>query len=121
MTSSSKNVYIDKLADIVNKYKNTYHSTIEMKPVDVKPSTYFDFNEENNKEDPKFKVGDRVRVSKYKNIFVKCTLLIGLKNFLWFKILKIQSKGHMLLIVVIMKKLLERFMRKNCKRQVKKK
>ena len=44
MTSISKNVYIDKLDDIVNKYNNTYHSTIKMKPVDVKPSTYIDSN-----------------------------------------------------------------------------
>ena len=53
MTSTSKNVYIDKLDDIVNKYNNTY-STVKMKPVDIKSSTYIDFNKENNKEDPKF-------------------------------------------------------------------
>ena len=44
MTSITKNVYIDKLDDIVNKYNNTYHSTIKMEPVDVKLSTYIDFN-----------------------------------------------------------------------------
>ena len=53
------------------KRNNTYHRTIKMKPVDVKPSTYFDFNEENRKEGPKFKVNDNVRISKYKNIFAK--------------------------------------------------
>ena len=66
MTSISKDVYIDKLDkldDIVNKYNNTYHSTIKMKPVDVKSSTYIDFNKDNNKEDPKFKVDDHVRIS----------------------------------------------------------
>ena len=57
-------MYIDKLGDIVNKYNNTYHSTIKMKPVDVKLNSYIDFNEENNEEDPKFKVGDHVRISK---------------------------------------------------------
>ena len=51
MTSISKNVYIDKLADIVDKY-NTYHSTIKIKPVDVNPSVYIDFSKENNKEGP---------------------------------------------------------------------
>ena len=51
MTSISKNVYIDKLADIVDKY-NTYHSTVKMKPVDVNPSVYIDFSKENNKEGP---------------------------------------------------------------------
>ena len=56
MTSISKNVDIDKLEDIVNKYNNTYCKTIKMKTIDVKSSTYFDFNEENNKEGPKFKV-----------------------------------------------------------------
>ena len=64
-------MYIDKLDDIVNKYNNTYHRTIKMKPVDVKRSIYIDFNKENNKEGPKFKVGDNVRISKYKNIFGK--------------------------------------------------
>ena len=71
MTSVSKNVYIDKLNDLVNKYNNTYHRTIKMKPFDVKLSTYIDFNKENNKEGPKFKVGDHVKISKYKNIFCK--------------------------------------------------
>ena len=71
MTSISKNVYIDKLDHIVNKYNHTYHSTIKMKPVDVKSSTYIDFDKKNNKEDPKFIVGDHVRISKYKNIFLK--------------------------------------------------
>ena len=71
MTSISKIVYIDKLADIVNKYNNTYNSTIKMKPVDVKSSTYIDFGKNINKENPKFKVGDHARLSKHKNIFAK--------------------------------------------------
>ena len=71
MTSISKNVYIDKLDDIVNKYNNTYHSTIKMKPVDVKSNTYIDYSKEINNKDPKFKIGDIVRISKYKNIFAK--------------------------------------------------
>ena len=69
MTSISKNVYIDKLDDIVNKYNNTYHSTIKMKPVDVKSSTYIASSKEINDKDPKCKIGDIVRISKYKNIF----------------------------------------------------
>ena len=71
MTLLSKNVYIDKLANIVNKYNNRYHSTIKMKPDDVKSSIYIDFNKENNKEDSKFKDSDHVRISKQKNIFAK--------------------------------------------------
>ena len=71
MTSISKNVSINKLDDIVNKYNNTYHNTIKMKPVDVKSSLYIDSSKEINDKDPKFKVGDIVRISKYKNIFGK--------------------------------------------------
>ena len=71
MTAISKNVYINKLDNIVNEYNNTYHRTIKMKPVDVKDNTYIDFQKEVNDRDPKFKVGDNVRISKYKNIFAK--------------------------------------------------
>ena len=69
MTSISKNVYIKKLDEIVNKYKNTYYRTIKMKPVDVKDNTYIDFGKESNNKDPKFQVGNHVRISK--NIFAK--------------------------------------------------
>ena len=71
MTSVSKNVYIDKLDDIVDEYNNTYHRAIKIKPVDVKDNTYIDFEKEVNDRDLKFKVGDHVRISKYKNIFAK--------------------------------------------------
>ena len=69
MTSVSKNVYIDKLSDIVNEYNNTYHKTIKMKLADVKGNTYIDFPKEVNDKDPKFKVGDHVRIPKYKKYF----------------------------------------------------
>ena len=71
ITSVSKNVYIDKLDDIVDEHNNTSHRTIKMKPADVKNNTYIDFEEEVKDKDPKFKVIDRVRISKYKNIFAK--------------------------------------------------
>ena len=64
-------MHIDKLGDIDKKYNNTYHTTIKMKPVDVKDNTYIDVRKEINDKDPKFKVGDHVRISKYKNIFAK--------------------------------------------------
>ena len=64
-------MYIGKLDNIVNKYDNTYHSTIKIKPVDVKSSTYIDSRKEISDKDPKFKTGDIVRISKYKNIFGK--------------------------------------------------
>ena len=71
MTSISKNVYTDKLDDIVNEYNNTKHRGTKMKPVDVKDNTYIKFGKEVNDNDPKFKVGHHVRISKYKNIFPK--------------------------------------------------
>ena len=71
MTPVSKNVYIDKLGDMVSEYNNTYHRIIKMKPVDVEDNTHIDFEEEVNDKDPKFKFGDHVRISKYKNIFAK--------------------------------------------------
>ena len=64
-------MYIDKLDDIVDEYNNTKHRTIKMKPIDVKDNTYIDFGKEVNDNDPKFKVGDHVRISKYKNVFAK--------------------------------------------------
>ena len=71
MTSISKNVYINKLDDIVDEYNNIYHTTIKMKPIDVKDNIYINTSKEINNKDPKFKVGDHVRISKYKNIFAK--------------------------------------------------
>ena len=67
----SKNVYYDVLDDIVGKYKNTWHSTIKMKPKDVKDDNFTEYIEESNEKDPKFKVGDCVRISKHKNVFAK--------------------------------------------------
>ena len=61
---------LEKLDDIVNKYNNTYRNTIKMS-VDVKSSTYIDSSKKSNDKDPKFKVGDIVRISKHKNIFSK--------------------------------------------------
>ena len=71
MTSVSKTVYIDKLDDIVNEYNNTKHRTTKMKPIDVKDNTYINFGKEVNDNNPKFKVGDHVRISKYKKKFAK--------------------------------------------------
>ena len=71
MISVTKNVFIDKLDDIVNEYSNTYHRKVKMKPVDVKNNKYIDSSKKVNDKDPKFKVDDHVRISKYKNIFAK--------------------------------------------------
>ena len=120
MTSISKNVYIDKLDDIVNKYNNTYHRTIKMKPVDVKSSTYIDCSKEINDEDPKFKIGDIVRISKYKNIFARSyvpnwseEVFVIKKNkntVVWTYVIS-DLKGEEIVVT---------FTKKNCKKQTKK-
>ena len=82
MTAISKNVYFDVLDDIVDEYNNTYHKTIKMKPIVVRDDSFAEYNEESNEKAPKSKVGDHVRISKYKNIFSKDMLLIGVKKSL---------------------------------------
>ena len=120
MTSVSKNVYIDKLDDIVGEYDNTYHGKIKMKLADVKNNTYIDFEKEINDKYSKFKVGDNVRISKYKNILLKDTHQPSLKKFSLLVKLKIQFHRHMLLMTLMVKKLLEYVMKKNYKRLIKK-
>ena len=71
MTTISKNVYFYVLDDVVDEYNNTYHKTITMKPVDVGDDSFAGYSKESNEKDPKFKVGDHVRISKFKNIFAK--------------------------------------------------
>ena len=71
MTAISKNVYFDVLDDIVDKYNNLVHETIKMKPIDITDHSYTKYNANPNKKRPKFKVGDHVRISNYKNIFAK--------------------------------------------------
>ena len=71
MTSISRNVYNDKLDDIVNRFNYTYYRTIKMKSVDVKDNTYIDFGKKVNDKNPKFKIGDYVKMSKYKEVFAK--------------------------------------------------
>ena len=71
MKAAPKNVYFDVLDDIVNKYNNTVHRTLKMKPIDVTSDSYAEYNEDSNEKNRKFKVSDRVRISKYKNVFAK--------------------------------------------------
>ena len=81
MNSVSKNVYIDKFDDIVNKYNNTYCRTIKMKPADVKSSIYIDFNKENNKKVPLFKLIIMLEYQNIKIFMKKVTLQIDLKKY----------------------------------------
>ena len=71
MLSISKNIYFDVLDDIVNKYNDTVHRTTKMKPIDVISDSYAEYNEDSNETKSKRKVGDRVKISKYKNTFAK--------------------------------------------------
>ena len=102
LTSISKNVYTDKLNDIVNKCNNKYHKAI-------------------NDKGPKIKVSGIVITLKYKSIFKKFTLQIGLKKFLWLKMLGILHRGHISLMILMEKKLLERLIKTNCKEKRKEK
>ena len=120
MTSISKNVCINKLDDIVNKYNNTYHRTIKMKPVDIKLSIYTEFNKENNKEGPRFKVGDHVRISKYKNNFLKVYVLNRSEEVFVIKKVKKTAPWTYVIGDPNGEELLERFTKKNCNKQIKK-
>ena len=95
MAAISKNVYFDFLDDIVNKYNNTVHKTIKTKPIDVTDDSYTEYVENSNKKDPKFKVGDHVRISKYQTFLLKDMLQIGQKKVLLLAKSKIQFLGHM--------------------------
>ena len=94
MTAISNNVYFDVLDDIVYEYNNTVHRTIKMEPIDITGDSCVKYNQNPNKKDPKFKVDDHVRISKYKNILLKDILQIGYKKFLLLIKLKIQFLGH---------------------------
>ena len=95
MTAVPKNVYFDVLDDIVDKYNNTFHRTIKMKPIDAKSVCYPEYNVESNEKDPKFKAGDHVRISKYKDILARLVW----KSFFFLAKLKIQYHGLILLII----------------------
>ena len=107
------------LNDIVNKCKNTVHRTIKMKPIDVTDDSYADYNEDFSKKDPKFKVADHVRISKYKNLFAKGYTPNWSEEVFVIKKVK-NTVGLMLLMILMMKKLQEHFMKKNCKKQIQK-
>ena len=89
MITISKNLHIDRLADIVDKFNNTYHRINKMKAIDVNSSTYLDFEVESNDKDRKFEVGDHVRTSKYKNIFANGYTPNCKKKFVWLQKIKI--------------------------------
>ena len=113
MISVSKNVYIDKLDYIVNKCNIICLSLIRIKPVDVKPNNNINSSKEINDTDRKFEIGDIVRLSKYKNIFAKGYIPNWSEDLLWLKPSRILFPEHNLIMILKMKKLLERFTKKS--------
>ena len=99
-------MYIDKLDDIGNKYNNTCHITIKMKPVDVKSNTYTNYAIENNDKNPKFKVGDNVRMKKCKTIFAK-DYTPNLSEEI-FVIKNVENTALWAYVILMLKKLLKR-------------
>ena len=120
MTAISKNVYFDVLDDIVSKYNITVHKTIKMKPVDVTDDSYAECNENFNKKDPQFKVGDHAKISKYKNIFAKGYAPYWSEEV--FVVSKIKNTIPWTYVVSDLngEEITEAFMKKNCKKLVKK-
>ena len=119
ITVISGDRYFDFLDDIVNKYSNTVHTTIKIKPIDVRSNSYAEYNVHSNEKDPKFKVGDRVRKSKYKSSFTSGYTQIqseqvfvaskARNTFSWTYLISDLNGG----------KLMELFMNKNCKNKSK--
>ena len=120
MTSISKNAYIDKLDDIVNEYNNTYHRTIKMKPINVTDNTYINSDKEVNDKDHKFKVGNHVRISKYKNIFAKGYTPNWSEEVSMIKKIKNTVPWTSIIHDLNGKEITGTFMKKNCKKKKKK-
>ena len=99
MTAILKNVYFDVLYDIVDKYNNSVHKTIKIKPIGVTSDSYAKNNGDCNETKPKFRVGDHFRISKYKKTFLLMdTLKIGQKKLFSLPKLRIQFRGLLLLV-----------------------
>ena len=99
MTAISNNIYFDVLDDIVDEYNNIYHRTIKMNPINVGDDSFAEYNKESNKKDPKFKVGDHGRISKFKNVFAKGYTPKWSEEI--FVVIKIKNTvlGHMQLVI----------------------
>ena len=99
MTAVSKSVYFDVLDDIFDEYNNAFHKTIDMKPIDVRFDSYTGYNVDSTQNDPKFKIDDHVKTSKYKTKLIKDIPIIGQKKVLLLAESKMQFNGLMLLVI----------------------
>ena len=120
MTTIGENVYFNGLDDIVKKYNNTVHSSIKMKPKDATDDSFVEYSEQTNNKIPKFKVGDNVRISKYKNIFAKGYTPNWSEEV--FVVNKVQNTVPWTYLIndLMVKKLRVVFMKKNSKRLIRK-
>ena len=120
MAGISKNVYFNVLDDMVNKCNNTVHRTIKLKPIDVTSDSFAEYDEESNKKSPKFKFGNHVRISKYKNILAKGHVLYWSKEM--FIVSKIKNTVQWTYVINDLngEEIIVSFMKKNCKRLTKK-
>ena len=113
-------ILINQIIQSINKYNNTFYSTIKLKPIDVKSRTYVKSSKEINSEDPKFKIGDIVRISKCKKNFAKVYALNWFKeDFVSKNVKNIMPWTYVILRIIKVKKLVERVQKSNCKKQVK--
>ena len=115
--SDLKNVYFNVLGYIIDKYNN---KTIKMKSIDVKNDFFAEYNEESNEKDPRFRVGDHVRISKYKNIFAKGYAPNWSEEI--FVVEKIKNTVPWTYIISDLngEEIVEVFMKKNCRKLIKK-
>ena len=113
-------MYINKLDNIVNEYNNAYQRTIKIKPIDIKNKTVSPLIKKLMIKILNLKLVILQEYQNTKTFLLKHILEIGLKKFLWLKKLNILCYGHMLLMIIMVKKLLELFMKKTWKKQVNK-
>ena len=121
ITPISNSVYFNVLNDIVDKYNDTYARIIKKKPIDVKSDSFAEYSEKSNEKDPKFNVGDHVRISKHKNIFAKGYAPNCSEEIFVVKKFKNTVTWTYEISDLNGEKIVSSFMKKNCKKQVKKK
>ena len=112
MTAITKTIYFDVLDNIVDQCNNTYYTTIKMKSIDVKSNSYAKYNVDSYTKDAKFKIGNHLRISKYKNIFVKGYAPNFSEEVFVISKIKNTVPGHMLLVILMVKEVLYHFIKK---------
>lgn len=112
----SEKCYIDKLDEIVDKYSNKYHRAIQTKPIDIKSGEQIEYSADQN---DKYKVGDHIIISQYKNSFAKGYISNCSEKVFIIKEVTTLHRDYILLVIIIVKKLLKHSMTKKCRKQIK--